>query len=352
MLEPFVTIIINNKTRLFGCVEFNIKKDVDDISTKGYVVLPLAYYLTNEANFKITIRDKIKPGDRLSIITGYEQGDAHGFDMYVTMVNATEMVRIELEDEMYLFRKTAVVYNGKNVKVKDICNYLANAVNSNPMFDNPKITLSKNCADMTWDAVSYKGSAAGLLAEMKEKIYQTVNFNSGELYLGLQELLYVGDNTKKINATYGRNIVSNDVEYQTQESKPLEVIMKGKKKDNTETIVSYGMLEYPSKNYVIRDNSKIAEKAGMDVRTEMHADITDAPTLGKMAKTYFNLHCYDGFTGTITLWFEPFATPGGTMVYKNENYRDNEGSYFIKAVEYKFTTDGGLRQVVSLGQKL
>ncbi len=83
----------------------------------------------------------------------------------------------------------------------------------------------------------------------------------------------------------------------------------------------------------------------------MRYNITDKKALQEIADSIYSKQSYNGFSGTLTIFGYPLAVPGGTVAYRNENYKDVEGRYFIKGVETSFSVSG-LRQVLTMGYKL
>jgi hypothetical protein len=276
----------------------------------------------------LEVKKEVKVKDSVVIEIGYIETEIKTlFKGVVKAINTGERVRLDIEDGMFLLRQKPIVLTAKKIKLKELLNKVLSGTG---------VSVSNRTADMLVDEFQYNGNVAGALAVVKEKFNLTVYLNTDNvLYAGLEEAEMLSADEQKatrIKLTYGRNIIENSVSYQTKESAPLKVIVKGKAKDGKETVAEAGM-------------------DGGSKQTHHRYNVTDKAALKLIAEQLYNQQSYDGFRGTLTIWGIPIATPGGTVEYKNENYKDNEGRYFIKAVETTFTA-AGLRQRLTMGYKV
>lgn len=322
MLTPVINIIIGN-LKFKGCKSFEVTKDVENLSVTGKVELPLRAMLNGEhGKEKIMIDESIKQGDAITIEAGYLEFEINTiFEGYITNIDPANSVKIEIEDAVYLLRKQPVLIDKKDITVKDLCNELLKGTDLN---------LSTNTVNLKIDVFKFKGNAAGALAQLKESMNLTCYFDGKELYCGGQQMNAKG----QINVTYGRNILKNNVSYQYADANPVQVTVIGKKESGEEVKVIEGI-------------------DGGSSMTFYKYNVTDKEALITMAKEELARYSFDGFKGSIKLWFIPFAEPGGSVNYKNENYKQEvEGKYFIKSVKYSFTTSEALKQNIGLGAKL
>lgn len=328
MLTPSTQIEIGNY-RFKGCKAFEINRDVNKISATGFIELPrLIAVKTDSSTTKVDLNKQLKYGDKVKIVTGYLEAEnkiQSIFEGYVRNINTKNVVRIDVEDAMYLLRKKPVVISKKDVQLKDILKELVSGIK---LPDGSDLKLSDKCNDLKLDTFNYKGSAHGAFNKIKEQLRMTIYIDDlNQLYCGLQQT----NKREMIKATYGKNVIKNNISYQTKDTNPLQVKVVGKKKDNTEVSVIKGM-------------------DGGSLHTIQRYNVSDKAVLEQVAEEYLKSHSYDGFRGDITLFFLPFAQLGGSVLYKNDNYALPEGEYFIKAIKYK--GGKGLRQVVKLGEKL
>jgi hypothetical protein len=324
MLTPVVDITVNSRFVFRGCHAFSIKCDVDELSTTGNLVMPLSAVKQNEQRQLMQINKAVNAGNAITIAAGYaETGVRQVFKGYVRTVDTQERVTIQVEDAVYLLRRKAVVVSElKRIKLRDLCTKL---------LEGTPFNVSEDTADMIIDEFQHNGNVAGALDQLKKDLSLTVYMDgNNQLYAGGEELQR---NIDPIRLVYGRNMIDNRTAYQFREDRPLLVRVKGKKKDNTEVVVEVGM-------------------KGGDEQTLYRYNVTDPESLKKIGEEYLLKRNYTGFKGSLKIFFIPFAVMGGTVDYKNENYADHTGRYFIKAVTYSFCADSGLRQDVELGQRV
>jgi hypothetical protein len=301
---------------------------VENLSTTGHAVLPTLAMFDSKHRRILEVNKEVKISDSVVIEAGYVETEIKPlFKGVVKAINTGERVRLDIEDGMFLLRHKPLVLTAKKIKLKELLNKILSGTG---------VSVSNRTADMLVDEFQYNGNVAGALAVVKERLNLTVYLSAADvLYAGLEEAEMLSADEQKaarIKLTYGRNIIENSVSYQTKESAPLKVVVKGKAKDGKETIAEAGM-------------------DGGSKQTYHRYNVTDKAALKLMAEQLYNQQSYDGFRGTLTIWGIPVATPGGTVEYKNENYKDNEGRYFIKAVETTFSA-AGLRQRLTMGYKV
>lgn len=324
MLTPAIYITVENH-KFYGCLGFEVKKHVDNLSATGKVELPLKAMMKNVGRkYSVMISDMIKYGDNIKIEAGYMEDYIHTvFEGYITNIDTSDKVLVTVEDSLYLLRKKPVIINKKDITVSDLCNELISGISG--------LSVSSNTINATVDSFKFQGNAAAALAALKDNMKLAVYFDGNELYAGGSQLDL---NKPEIDITYGRNVLKNDVKYQFADTNPVQVTVIGKKESGEEV--------------------RIVE--GMEGGTEMtfyKYNVTDQQALKQMAINELNRYSFDGFKGKLKLWFIPFAEVGGAVNYKNENYKqETEGKYFIKGVKYSFTTSKGLKQDITLGAKL
>ena len=328
MLTPKCYITIAGRIRFTGCYEFSVKKSVENLSTTGHIVLSLLAMFDSKQRKFLEVKKEVKVGDSVVIEAGYEEtGFKRLFKGVVKAINTGERVRLDIEDGMFTLRQKPLILSEKKISLKTLLTTILSGTG---------VTISGRTADMLVDEFLYNGNVAGALAVIKEKLNLTVYLNAdGVLYAGLEEAEMLSMDEQKaarIRLTYGRNIIENNMSYQTKESSPMKIVVKGKAKDGKETIAEAGM-------------------DGGSKQTHYRYNVTDKAALQLIADQLYKQQSYDGFRGTLTIFGIPLATPGGTVEYRNENYKDNEGRYFIKGVETTFSSNG-LRQRLTMGYKV
>jgi hypothetical protein len=259
---------------------------------------------------------------RIEIQAGYQEESVRSlFTGYISNMDPAYTLKLKVEDAMYLLRKKSVVIDMKETTLKSVCKKI---------LDGTEFSVHEKTADAPLTVFKYKGNAAGAMAKIKENFGFCVYLDEGKLYAGGEQL-----NPKaRIKVIYGRNVIKNKTSYQYKDANPLLVEVIGKKEDNTEVKIVEGI------------------EGGSKMTFHMY-NVTDSVTLKAIAKEKLQRFSFDGFKGSVELFFIPFAQAGGSVEYSNLNYKeDNEGLYFIKGVKYSFDPDKGLRQQVKLGGRL
>ena len=322
-LTPVTNIYIGNY-KFKGCKSFEVDKDVNNLSVTGRVELPLRAMLSGEkGKEKILVGDTINQGDTIKIEAGYKELELYIlFEGFITNIDPSDSIKIEIEDSVYLLRKHPVIIDKKDTTVKEVCDLL--------LPPGKGLTVNSSTINAKIDVFKWNGNAAGALARLKETMSLTCYFDGTELYAGGQQMNIKG----QVNVTYGENILRNQASYQYAETNPVQVTVIGKKENGEEVKVIDG-------------------QEGGSTMTFYKYNVTDKAALTTMAKEELAKYSFDGFKGSVKLWFIPFVEPGGSAVFKNKNYKqDAEGKYFIEAVKYSFSSGDGLKQDVKLGAKL
>ncbi len=322
MLTPVVNIIIGN-LKFKGCKSFEVDKHVDNLSVKGFVELPLRAVMSNKDSKKVLIiDDKIKQGDSISIEAGYKEHDIHKiFKGYITNIDVSNSVKIKIEDSLYLLRKKPIIIEKENIQLKDVCTEI---------LKDTGLKLSDKTPKLKIDVFKYKGNCAGALAKLKENLKLTCYFDDDKLYAGGEQM----NMKESINATFGVNILKNNTSYQYADANPVQVVVIGKKENGEEVKIVEG----------IEGGSKM---------TFYKYNVTDEESLKTIAKEQLQKYTYNGFKGSLGMWFIPFCELGSSVTYKNKNYKqETEGKYFVKGIKYRFSTSEGLKQNIQLGTKL
>ena len=321
MLTPIVNIIIGT-LKFKGCKSFEVNTDVNNLSVTGKAELPLrAMLIGGDERQRIMVDESIKQGDPIRIEAGYAEEEIRTvFNGFISNIDPADSIKLTFEDAIYLMRKQPIIIDEEDITVADLCKKLL-----------PEgYSLSKQIINTTIDAFKYKGNAAGALARLKESMRLSCYFDGKELFVGGHQMNPKG----QIKLIYGRNILKNQTSYQYADVNPVQVTMIGKKEDGTEVKVVVG-------------------QEGGSAMTFHKYNVTDKALLTTMANEELKRYSFNGFKGSLKIWFIPFAEVGGSVLYKNENYKQEvEGTYFIKGVKYSFTIGGGLKQQLKLGAKL
>ncbi len=114
-----------NKYRLRGLVSCEIKKSVHQIVQTAKIVLPLSILKRNNDLLEtVKLAEFIKQGDAISIDLGYNGKNRREFTGYIKHINVAQPIELELEDEMYLFRKVYFKKSWKKASIKEVLQFL------------------------------------------------------------------------------------------------------------------------------------------------------------------------------------------------------------------------------------
>ncbi len=318
MLTPVVNIKVADRYLFKGCKGFRVVKDLDALSSTGELRFPVRMTLLGQV---MRIDDTIRVGDKITISAGYREHVMNEvFRGYISNIDTGTEVKIRFEDAVYLLRQKPIILNEKKTTVKAIAEKLIVGTD---------LKISSNLINADIDKMTYKGNAAGALAKLKEAFNFTVSMDKDELFIG-----GIGLNPKgQVRAIFGRNILKNNIAYQYADANPVQITVIGKQADGTEVKIIKGM-------------------EGGTGLTFFRYNVTDKKVLENIADQELKRYFFDGFEGSVQLFFIPFAEAGGTVAYQNFNYRQEvEGKYFIRSVTYSFGNQG-LRQEVKLGFKV
>lgn len=120
------SVDIAGKFRLRGMVSCEIKKSVHQIVQTAKIVLPLSILKLNSDSVlkREPLVESLKQGDTISIDLGYNGKNKREFTGYIKHINVAQPLELELEDEMYLFRKVYFKKSWKKASIKEVLNFL------------------------------------------------------------------------------------------------------------------------------------------------------------------------------------------------------------------------------------
>lgn len=302
--------------------EVDITKSVEELADICVVKLPTRFKVRQNDQIKYT-EEAIKVGDKITVVLGYEDRySGTEFVGYVSKVKPTIPMEIHCEDSIWLLRRKNVTKAFGKTTIKNILQELVS---------NTDLLLSDKIPDIPVDKfIIQNANAAQVLQKLKEDYSLTVFIeDGGKLYCGLQQANNIGQ-VAKYDLNY--NLVSNDLEFKTEDDKKLKI--------------RYTYIDNKNKKKQV----EVGDPNG-ELRTFHTSTISDEKILKEMATAELGKLKYAGFEGSVTSFLMPYATRGMAADIIDKEHPNRNGKYFIKKVETNFGTSGARRKV-TIGNKL
>lgn len=293
-----------------------ITKSVDELTDTAIITMPAQFKVRQNGTLMFT-DEAIKVGDPVTITLGYERYyNGVEFRGYVSKVNPKIPIEIHCEDATWLLKRKNInkAWNAP-VQLKEILQEVVK---------DTSIKLAANVPEMKIDKfIIQNANANQVLQTLKSDYGLSIYLNDNEeLYVGLQQLNNIH---QEVAYDLNYNLVENNLEYKTEESRKIKV-------------------RY---TYIDKENKKKTVEVGDpdgEIRTFHTSIISDEAKLKEMAKAELIRLKYEGFSGNVKSFLIPFATRGMTAKIINKLKPKQEGKYFINKVVTTFSDQGARRQ--------
>lgn len=293
-----------------------ITKSVDELTDTAIITLPARFKVRQDEKY-VETDEAIKVGDPVTITLGYERYyNGVEFRGYVSKVNPKIPIEIHCEDATWLLKRKNInkAWN-QPVQLKEILQEVVK---------DTSIKLADNIPEMKIDKfIIQNANANQVLQTLKSDYGLSIYLNDNEeLYVGLQQLNNIH---QEVAYDLNYNLVENNLEYKTEESRKIKV-------------------RY---TYIDKENKKKTVEVGDpdgEIRTFHTSIISDEAKLKEMAKAELIRLKYEGFSGNVKSFLIPFATRGMTAKIINKLKPKQEGKYFINKVVTTFSDQGARRQ--------
>lgn len=306
----------------FNVHNVKIIKSVDDLADTCVIELPNRFKVRGKDGVQY-VEKAIKAGDKVTVSLGYE-GVYNGieFQGFVKKVKPNVPVTIECEDLMYLLRRKNVNKSWEHTTLKEVLQEVVKGTD---------IPLANNIPDIQLDKWIIKNAnGTQVLEKLREEFLLSIFIDDNQaLYAGLSQLTNIGQ-TVVYDLNY--NIVRNELEYRTKEERRIKV--------------KYVYIDSKNKKKEIEEGDPDGE-----LRTYHTSVVSDVATLRQMARAEIERLKYDGFDGAITSFLVPYTTRGMQAHLIDNDIREINEKYFIKAVEVSFGT-AGARRKITIGARL
>ena len=269
----------------------------------------------------------VKKGDQIRVWLGYNETLTLLFEGFIRKVSAGTPVSFECEDNMFRLKTAGLEMSPEEKSIPDATlDVLIERLLQGTGF---KHQVTDNGIRLGTYRIT-RNTVAEELAELQKEYglmtYFRVIGGKAVLYAGFS---YPADNRTKEAFIYNQNIVSEKLEYRSQEEIKLKVKAVSVREVNGETQ---------------RETVEVGDKDG-ELRTVYRYGLTKEE-LEKHARAELDRFKYSGFQGSFVTFGEPVIHKADIAYIENKN--GDKGNYQIKKVETKFGT-AGYRQTITLG---
>lgn len=299
-----------------GVHEVVVKRSIHTLAATALIKVPVTAVLRSaESVTRIETAQAIQVGDAVEIRLGYNGQMETEFRGYVKQLNYKTPLEIECEDTFFQCRSRSVNHSGKTTlkALLEKCGLDIGYCESLTITEFP-VPDQKTKSD----------KVSTVLNRLKSKYLLSLFFDlEGKIYACCPGSI-VGNVVKY---EFRRNTISDDdLVYHRKEDVKIMIRAAGIKRDGTSVEVTAGT------------------EGATETKLEFY-DIADRKELEMIAAAELERRSYDGYSGTITTFLQPYAAPGMVADIADPMYPQRNGRYFIESVETTFGTGGGRRKI-------
>lgn len=298
--------------------EIEVESSVNNLVDTATIILPEAVL-----NTVLDIEDKISKGTKVVIKYGYDDDNKPEFVGYVNEIIAeNDTLKINCEDALYLFRKKVKDVELKSTTVKKIAQTVINQIdNSFKILCNYDLGFEK--------FVMHHDTGYDVLKKIQEETAANIYFDSNKKILHIHEP-YI-EKGGEVNYSPQKNLKSISLEYKKKADQKIEVTIENIGKNGKTSTYKTGV-----------EGGETFTKKTSNLKKE---------DVERVAKTELIKRSADGYEGSIDTWLIPYVAPTYTAIYKDFDYPEKAGSYYVVSVKTTISASGGKR-TVQLGIKL
>lgn len=288
--------------------EVTIEQSWKNITQTARIVVPRYKQLIDPSETKY----KIKPGDTVQILLGYDGQLVEEFTGYVSLISPTSPLVIECEDEMYKLKQTNVTMSWPTITLANLITYLMPEANVSNI---PGITLTNFRLD--------KVSKAKALEKIKEEYGLVVYFRNGVLFAGLA---YTEPGFNTVRYHFQKNCLPDGLQFKNTEDVKVKV-----------KAIS-----------VLKNNKRLETEVGDGDgnQTTLHFyNITTIAELKIVAEEAIKKMRYTGYTGSFTGFGLPLIKHGDVAKLDDDYYPERKMDVFVDSVKTSYNSSGFRRQI-------
>lgn len=358
--SPLITDIVIEKSiknlsdkASLRCAIFNLNKHILFLEN-----------FDDEGNPENKIYKLYQRGQKIKIHLGYNDDLKLEFVGYIKEVKTDEEGMIlECEDELFQFRKKVKNKSFSATSVKEILNYVVNAI-------NPKIKIICDY-DMAYEKFTvFKADAIDVLQQLQQDTGADVYFQSYDS----SNLGKSTDFTKLYNGTFMDNIIGangipplyTDLYKKSVDKMVTELHFKMPyiEKKNIDSNCDYSMqhnIESSNLAYINTTDRKVKVKIVTTSKNGTTNEVEYGNTGGeefefkvnrisnaemkKRAKLEFDRKMAPGYEGSFTAWLIPYVEPNYSIGIYDEDFPEKDGIYNVESVTTNFNENGAVRTI-------
>lgn len=290
---------IGNKVVLDRISSAEVSKTVEMLGNKATVVVPRRYGDSTDK-----LKQFISVGDRVRLELGYNDELNVEFEGYIREIESGFPMKLHLDDETFALRSTSFVKSWKEVKLKELLQYIAPGYE----IDCHDAALGKYQID--------NASALSVLRDLRQRYGFYSAIRGKKLVCKFKYEIVQSDVVHTYDFT--KNVKKNSLKYRRKEDRKIKI-----------NAVSYS-----------RDGKKITETVGSkeeyaSVKTLSYLNKT-AKELRELALAEYKRVCYDGFEGAVTGFGLPLTNAGDALKIVFPREPEREGKYLIESVTVRY----------------
>ena len=302
-----------------------IRKSVENLCDTATISMPATVY-----NRPLRSIKELKEGSSVNIQLGYDRYEnlKTEFKGYLKSVQTTsEGVKIECEDDIYLFR---VPMDDEEIKSPTVEQLLKKCIDAVAKVYN--IILSIDCKyDFSYEKFTiHKATAYDILKKIQEEAKPNIFIKDRTLCVYPQFYGEFG----RAKYDFSKNIDADglDLIYKREDERKL-------------------LVEVTAKDNLGKEITGVAGIVGGDKKSIKLSRKISQESLNRVAEEILKSRVYEGYEGSFTGWLVPFCDAGyaAELIDTEEEFKN--GTYYVTAVDIEYSPSGGKRKI-SLGKRL
>ena len=294
-----------------------IKRSIFEIAATATIQVPVTAVIkqNGKALTYIETAQAVKVGDPVAIALGYDGVLHTEFIGYVKVLNLKTPLEIECEDAFYKTREVSVTSTGKTTLAE--------------ILTQTGVSVGY-CATLRLEDFPVDNKPASwVLGKLKTDFGLSIWF----------------DKTGKLYASEPYRVQGDVVKYHLRENTIDEDDLKFHRADDVKLKIKAVC--------IYRDGTKIEATIGTGdtEKTLYFYDVKDQSELALLADAELKRYSYDGYSGKIVAFLQPYAEPAMIANLVDPFYPERDGDYYIESTEVEFGT-GGARRTLELGLKV